>query len=250
VRTKIGLSILFIMGVKTVFAQKQTQKLQQIWTSYSNQTRFSNRWGVWFDVHLRTKDDFVEDLSQLIIRPALTYYVNDATKLSAGYAYIRIYPVDGHTKVTQPEHRLWQQIQWNTKYGRNRTMQWFRLEERFRRKIQNDSTLADGYGFNFRMRYNILWQIPLSRQIEKGAFSFILNDELHINFGKQITYNYFDQNRFFLGFAYHTNETDNLQFGYLSVFQQLQAGNRYRSIDAARVSYFHNIDLRKKKGNQ
>src|SRR6187549_347808 len=133
------------MGVKTVFAQKQTQKLQQIWTSYSNQTRFSNRWGVWFDVHLRTKDDFVEDLSQLIIRPALTYYVNDATKLSAGYAYIRIYPVDGHTKVTQQEHRLWQQVQWHTKYGRNRTTQWVRLEERFRRKIQNDSTLADGY---------------------------------------------------------------------------------------------------------
>ena len=64
-RTKIGLSILFIMGVKKIFAQKQTQKLQQIWTSYSNQTRFSNRWGVSFDVHLRTKDDFVEDLSQL-----------------------------------------------------------------------------------------------------------------------------------------------------------------------------------------
>lgn len=247
-RIRIGLSLFLMMGAKEILAQKQIQKLQQIWTAYSNQTRISNKWGLWFDAHFRTKDDFVDGVSQLIIRPGLTYYVNDATKLTGGYAYVRIYPVDGHTQVTQPEHRPWQQLQWNTKYGRNRTMQWLRLEERFRRKIQNDSTLADGYSFNFRMRYNILWQIPLSGgQIKKGAFSFILNDEVHINFGKQVTYNYFDQNRFFLGFAYHTNEVDNVQFGYMNLFQQLPAGNRYRSIDAARVSYFHNIDLRKKK---
>jgi hypothetical protein len=236
-----------MIGAKEIFAQKQTQKLQQVWTAYSNQTRFSNKWGAWFDVHFRTKDDFVEDRSQLIIRPALTYYVNDVTKLSAGYAFVRIYPVDAHTKVTQQEHRPWQQIQWHTKYGRNRTMQWFRLEERYRRKILDDFTLAEGYNFNFRLRYNILWQVPLSREIKKGAVSFILNDEVHVNFGRQITYNYFDQNRFFAGFAWHTSETDNLQFGYMNLFQQLPAGNRYRSIDAARISYFQNLDLRKKK---
>jgi hypothetical protein len=246
-RTKIGLSILLMFGAKEMFAQKQTQKLEQIWTGYFNQTRFSNRWGAWFDLQLRTKEDFVDGLSQLLIRPALTYYVNDAMKVSAGYAYIRIYPADNHTKVTQPEHRPWQQVQWQTKYGRNRTMQWFRLDERFRRKIQNDSTLGEGYNFNFRLRYNFLWQVPLSSQIKKGSFSFILNNEVHINFGREITYNYFDQNRFFVGFAYHTNATDNVQFGYMNLFQQLPAGNRYRSINVARVFYFHNLDLRKKK---
>ena len=125
-------------------------------------------------------------------------------------------------------------------------MQWFRLDERFRRKIENDSTLGDGYNFNFRFRYNFLWQVPLNGQIKKGSWSFILNNEVHINFGKQITYNYFDQNRFFVGFAYNTNAADNIQFGYLNVFQQLPAGNHYRSIDAARVSFYHNLDLRKK----
>jgi hypothetical protein len=107
--------------------------------------------------------------------------------------------------------------------------------------------LADGYNFNYRLRYNFLWQIPIHAEIKKGTFSFILNNEIFINFGKQIAYNYFDQNRFFAGLAWHTSETDNLQFGYMNLFQQLPAGNRYRSIDAARISYFQNLDLRKKK---
>jgi len=229
-----------------MFAQKQTEKLDQIWTGYFNQTRFSKKWGAWFDFQVRTKEDFVDGLSQILIRPALTYYVNEVTKISAGYAYTSTYPIDGHTQVTQPEHRPWQQIQWHTRYAKNRTMQWFRLDERFRRKIENDTTLGDGYNFNFRLRYNFLWQIPLNGQIKKGSWSFLLNNEVHVNFGKHITYNYFDQNRFFAGFAYNTNATDNIQFGYMNVFQQLPAGNRYRSIDAARVFYFHNLDLRKK----
>lgn len=249
-RTKICLGILLILGTDEIFAQKQTEKFTQIWTAYSNQTRFSNKWGAWLDIHLRTKDDFTNGLSQLIFRPAITYYANDATKISAGYAYVRIYPLDGHTEVVQPEHRIWQQIQWHTKYKRNRTMQWFRLEERYRRKVLNDSTLGDGYNFNYRLRYNFAWQIPLSTEIKKGAFSFLLNNEVHVNFGKQITYNYFDQNRFFVGFAYNTNATDNLQFGYMNVFQQLPAGNKYRSSDVIRVSYFHNVDLRRKGATQ
>ena len=83
----------------------------------------------------------------------------------------------------------------------------------------------------------------------KNTFSFILNDEIHVNFGEHIVYNYFDQNRFFIGFAYHTNATDNIQFGYMNVFQQLAAGNQYKSVNAARIFYFHNIDLRRKHKN-
>ena len=126
-------------------------------------------------------------------------------------------------------------------------MQWFRLEERFRRKILNDDELAEGYGFNFRFRYNFFAQFPLSkRKFQPNTLSFVVNDEVHINFGEQIVYNYFDQNRFFLGFHYHVNKHDNLQFGYMNIFQQLAAGNQYRSVHVARVFYFHNLDLRKK----
>ncbi len=200
------------------------------------------------DLHLRTKEDFFSNFSVSIVRVGLTYYLGDATKLTAGYAYVSLYPGDNHKGVTQPEHRPWQQVQWHTKYAKTRTMQWFRLEERYRRKILNDSALADGYSFNWKLRYNFLFQVPLSKKgPEPKTWSFIVNDEVHINFGKQIVNNYFDQNRFFLGFAYQTNKTDNLQIGYMNVFQQLAAGNQYKSIHTARVFYFHNLDLRKRE---
>jgi hypothetical protein len=226
--------------------KKSTDDVKQIWFGYFNQARLSDRWGIWGDFHLRTKEDFTDNLSQLIIRPGITYYVNDNTKLTVGYAYVNNYPAEGHSRVSQPEHRLWQQLQWHTKHTSTRLMQWIRLEEKYRHKILNDSALAGGYNFNYKIRYNLFWEIPFSQK-PTNKLSFVLNDEVHINFGKQIIYNYFDQNRFFAGLKVNVKKHDNLQFGYMNLFQQLPSGNKYRNNHVIRLSYFQNIDLRRKK---
>lgn len=228
-------------------SSKSTEHIKQGWLGYLNQSRLSNKIGLWTDLQLRTKEDFVGNLSQSIVGLGLTYYVTDATKLTAGFSYISIYPADNHKKITQPEHRPWQQLQWNTKYGKKRMLQSFRLEERFRRKILNDSTLATGSNFNFRLRYNILYDLPLSKRgIVPKNISFVVSDDLHINFGKQIVNNYFDQNRFFAGLKYQVNVHDNIQLGYMNLFQQLSAGNKYRSFNIIRAVYFQNLDFRRK----
>ena len=150
---------------------KQKAIYEQVWLGYFNQSRFSDHWGIWADFHLRTKDDFVENLSTGILRFGLTYYLRDDLKLTAGYAYINHFPADNHKNISQPEHRPWQQIQWHQKFKRIRTMQWVRLEERFRRKILNDDELADGYNFNFRIRYNFFMQTALGKKpFKKGSF--------------------------------------------------------------------------------
>jgi len=226
---------------------KSTENIEQVWLGYYNQSRFSNKWGMWTDLHLRTKEDFTNNFSQAIIRLGLTYYIDNNTKLTAGYARVFLFPGDNHKDITQPEHRPWQQLQWHTAFKKTKLMQWIRLEERFRRKIANDAELADGYNFNWRLRYNILYEVPLvNNGSAPASFSFIANDELHINFGKEIVNNYFDQNRFFLGFKYQFSKTNNLQFGYMNLFQQLSAGNRYKNINAARIFFFQNFDFRKK----
>jgi Protein of unknown function (DUF2490) len=225
---------------------KKTENLQQIWLGYFNQARFSNKWGMWTDLNLRTKEDFVNNLSVSIVRVGLTYYLTTDTKLTAGYAWINFFPGDNHKNISQPEHRPWQQVQWHTKYGRQKMMQWIRLEERFRHKILNDDALAPGYNFNFKVRYNLWYEIPVGKKIAvPGAISIILNDEVHVSFGKQVVYNYFDQNRFFAGVKLQTAKTSNLQFGYMNVFQQLSAGNQYKNINGMRLFFFQNIDLRK-----
>ena len=92
----------------------QLQKVQkiykQIWLGYFNQTRFTDKWGMWTDLHLRTKEDFTNRFSQVIVRVGLTYYLNDVTKFTLGYAWVNLYPGDNHKKISQPEHRPWQQI--------------------------------------------------------------------------------------------------------------------------------------------
>jgi hypothetical protein len=241
-------AMFFAPQISKAQSTKTTQHFNQVWIAYQNQTRFSKKWGAWLDLHLRTREDFFTGISQTIIRPGVTYFFSDAARLTAGYAYIRQYPLDPHNGTVLPEHRPWQQFQWMTRYPRLRTMQWFRLEERFRKRSSPDPVTGDAYDFNFRARYNFLLQIPFrAKDLSKGDLSLILNNELHINFGKSIVNNYFDQNRFFVGFAWQVNATDNLQFGYLNVFQQLPASGNYRSINAPRIFYFHNVDFRNKK---
>jgi Protein of unknown function (DUF2490) len=229
-------------------AQKVVAQDEQSWFAVFNQARLSDKWGLWSDMHIRFKNDFVKDKSLFIApRLGLTYYVNEDLKLTAGYAFINSFP-DGARTISQPEHRPWQQIQWHTKYPKIRLGQIVRLEERYRRKVKNGNELLPDYDSNNRLRYNILFSTPLSKKgFGVGGLQFVLNDEIHINFGKNIVYNTFDQNRFFMGLAYQTGKVSNIQFGYMNVFTQLAAGNQYRNIHAVRVFYFQNFDFRKPK---
>lgn len=240
------LLVIIIVSITSLAAQKTVTTEEQAWLGFFNQTRFSNRWGSWMDLHLRLKDDFVGDLSQLIVRPGLTYYVTDDVRLTAGYAYVHHFPAAGHADIAQPEHRPWQQVQWFMRWPKVRLMQWVRLEERFRRKIRSDSELAEGYNFNYRIRYNFALFLPLTKKgLAPGGLQFLLNDELHVNFGKKIVYNVFDQNRLFAGLVYQLNPHAQLHAGYMNLYQQLPAGNKFRNQHTIRLFYFHNLDWRK-----
>jgi long-subunit fatty acid transport protein len=230
-----------------LFAQhKQTVTMEQVWLGYFNQTRFTNKWGLWFDAHIRKRDDFFSKYSIAAARLGLTYYINDDTRLTAGYAFFNYFPADNHKEISQPEHRGWQQLQWQTKYKRFSAIQRLRLEERYRRKIASDSALGDGYNFNWRARYSFLLQVPLGKGApQPNTFSFVANDEVMVNFGRQIVYNYFDQNRFFAGLSYQASPSLSVQFGYMNIFQQQPSGDQYRMVHTGRIFVFQNIDLRK-----
>lgn len=242
----LGIFFCFLTTTNVVAQSKNVEHISQVWSGYFNQTRLNDKWGFWVDAHIRTKEHLVNNLSQTIIRPGLTYYLNDDAKLTAGYAFVNHFPGDNHKNISMPEHRAWLQLQWHTKYPNLKVMQWVRLEDRFRHKVLNNDQLADGYNKNYRARVNILLQYPLSKKkFAPGTFSLVTGSELMVNLGKTIVNNTFDQNRFFLGFHYHVNRHDNLQFGYMNIFQQLASGSQFKSTNTARIFYFHNLDLRK-----
>jgi hypothetical protein len=230
----------------TVFGQAPEKKIhnrEQLWVGYFNQTRFSDKWGLWLDVQHRMTDQFVDRSFQFLFRPAATYYIKDNLRVNVGYSYIHHFPAKG-LDTQRSEHRPWQQIWWSQKYSGLTTLQWLRFEQRFNEKVVADEK-QEGYNYNFRVRYNFSFFIPLKgkEMVSKTPFASIGN-ELFLNFGDRITYNTFDQNRLFVGLGYQFTSQMNIQLGYLNVYQQETTGDNYFLTHAIRVAVFHNLDLR------
>ncbi len=236
-----GLPFCAIAQTKTILHDNQ------VWLGYYNQTRLTDKWAIGVDLHLRSKEKFFTGLSQSIARVGIIYYLTETTRITAGYAYSTMYPSDSINTIALPEHRVWQQLQWQSKYKHGSITQRLRVEQRFRTKTGKANTNELDYTFNWRLRYNFITEFPLGKKIQPNLFSLILSNEININVGKQILYNYFDQNRFFAGLKYTISPQNNIQFGYLNVFQQQAAGNKFRNINVARIFYYQNFDLRKIK---
>jgi hypothetical protein len=223
--------------------EKEIHSREQLWLGYFNQTRLTNKFGFWVDVHYRQTDDFIGRPFQFLFRPALTYFIKDNLRVNVGYCLVQHFPAKG-LNTTRTEHRPWQQIWWNQKYPGLTTLQWLRLEQRFNQKVANDE-IQDGYNYNFRVRYNFSFFIPLKgkEMTAKTPFAAIIN-EVFLNFGDRIVYNTFDQNRFFAGFGYQFTSHVNAQLGYMNIYQQESSGNNYFSTHAIRLFLFHSLDLR------
>lgn len=242
-----GFLFIAIPVPKRALAQAPAKEItdrSQVWLGYFNQTRLSNKFSLWLDLHAR-RTDFLDRWTTTIVRPGLTYHLSDHARFTAGYAYASHWPALESQNTVRPEHRLWQQISWGSRSRKLQLNQWVRLEERFLRKIQYDA-LQPGRNFNYRARYMVTLQVPLKGdQIQPGVPFVVLNDEVHLNFGKEIVYNYFDQNRLFAGLGFQFTEALNAQLGYMRVFQQQPAGNRFFDTHALRLFVFHSLDMRR-----
>lgn len=223
------------------FSQKRDTTISQTWIASINQFRFSKHWGSTADLQFRTKHDFLKGFGQASVRLGVAYYLNDNARVSAGHFYAANFI---QKNVFQAEHSPWLQVLWSSAFKQFNINQSVRLEDRFRRKLQNNK-LVDGYTSNYRVRYNMAFQYPLNKKrLSAGVIDAVVYNELYINFGKQIVFNYFDQFRMYAGFNYHINKAATVQLGYLRIFQQLAAGNQYRNLHVARLFYLHNFDFR------
>lgn len=234
--------IVCLVSFQSAIGQKNTDHREQAWLGYFNQTRFTKHSGLWVDLHFRMTGDFINEPATNITRFGYVYYISDQVRVSAGHAFVRSY---SKTNPDFTEQRPWQQIQWFEKKNGLSLMQIFRVEERYR-PIISAGEVTDDYNFNWRFRYNFAMTIPLKGKsvVAKTPFLF-LNDEVHVNAGKHIGNNIFDQNRLFIGLGYQFTSKINAHLGYLNVFQQLPGDRNFVSIDAVRLFVFHNIDLRK-----
>lgn len=227
-------------------AQKQVIQIEKTFLGVFNQTRFSNRLGLWTDLHHRMTDDYFGRPLQSLGRIGLSLFVTDNFRITAGYCLAYNYPPKGF-RASKIEHRPWQQLFFRQNIGKIQTIQILRLEERYNQIVVNDEA-SSHFHYTNRLRYNFLLLLPFSKQgiVPKKLFG-VLNNEVFINFGKNVMYNVFDQNRFFAGLGYQISKHSSLHVGYMNIFQQQATGNKFENSDCIRLFFYHSLDLRKEK---
>ena len=178
------------------------------------------------------------------LRTGVQYWVNEHLMLTAGIGKMWVAPTTPNWEHFAEENRIYQQVLLTNKMGKIGMVQRIRNEQRWIEKITNDQFTGD-YKFSNRIRYLLAFNIPIFKNPLYPSLS--LSDELMVQFGKEIIYNTFDQNRLFLGIRQPISKTLNFDFGYMLGYQQKATGYQYDRIHTLRCFFYYTPDLRKKK---
>lgn len=214
---KILLAAFFCVITSSLFAQTVNQNTG--WFMFVNSTKFNDKWGMHFDLQLRSEDNW-DGLRNLLVRPGVTYYINKNSNATLGYLFTQTYlPNDilvgsAPMKNTLTEHRIWQQYIYNHQPWKNAALSHrFRLEQRFIERQTDDL-------FSQRLRYFFRLVQPLQKQevgFTKGMF-VALQNELFFNIQNNDDLNgsVFDQNRAYLAAGYRFSKKMDIEAGYLN----------------------------------
>jgi len=243
----IGLLIVFSLAGRTAVAQKHYSYNSQIWMSYFNHLRLSDKWGIGLDGSLRTKDHMLDNIGQLLFRVGATGYITEELRATVGYVYSEYYPNETHPLTKRIEHRPYEMIQWVKNVGQFRLVQTGRLEQRFRQRILNGD-LGEGYSLINRARLASVAMLALSKNgFQAKTFSLSAGLELFYNIGKEVKNNGFDQLRASANIQYQLSKTNTITAGYLYQVQQFSNGDGNNKLNAIRFSFIQQLDLRKHK---
>lgn len=219
-----------------------------IWYAYFQNLKINDRFAIYTDIQER---HFLKPVkqSQFIIRSSFNTTIASNWDAGVGFCFAltNTTPLVDYD-LEAPELRP--HIEFNNRQKLKHVNIWhrYRLEARFPHAIEG-TELADGFKFsNMRFRYQFAADFILKKPTdEKNAVRLSLRDEIMLNFGKNIKYNLFDQNRINVALQYAPIKEVILEAGYLHLFQQRESGDKYFSRNIFRVALIQNINLKKKE---
>jgi hypothetical protein len=219
------------------------------WLMYFGNHRFSTWMGLHAEVQWRRTDLFSEN-QQLLLRTGLDFYLKPNLRFTVGYGFIETYPYgDFAVQNAFPEHRIWQQLLVPQDLGKVKLSHRYRVEQRM---IGNSATGQFENGrYENRMRYMVKATINITDG--KRPIFAALYDEVFINFGKDVGYNIFDQNRVYAAVGYSISPTLKMEVGYLYQAVQLRnldgtsLKNRIENNHTLQIALFSNVALMKQE---
>lgn len=244
----IYLAMTWLFAAPSLFAQssgKQVTEQQLVWYTYNNTLEISPKWSLTSELHERRFRN-PDEQHQFQVSSRLNYSLGNNWSTSAGFTYFLQSPHDPRSTgdLVVPELRPHIQIDYRQPLGRLTIGHRYRIEKRFLRNTA-DGELADGYTTNYRFRYRLGLEYHVA-SIYNRPLKVKVSEEVHLNAGKSITYNRFDQNRIYIGLNYTVHKNINVEAGYLNWYQQRASGNQFYSRDIISFTINHKIDLKRK----
>lgn len=237
--------LLFSISFSVANAQiksKEINKQSHAWISLNTTAKFADKWGLLIDLHER-RNNFLRDPSFHFIRLGINYWLKENITISTGYAHLWLAPTITGLKTFSNENRIYQQVQIISTTSKISMLQRLRNEQRWQQKIVNDKATRQNK-FTDRVRYLISFNIPVFKNPKYPTL--ILSDELCVQFGKEVVYNTFDQNRFFTGLRQKITKDLSFDLGYMLVKQQKSSGFQYDVNNTFRWFFYYTPDFRKK----
>jgi len=249
---KILFSSCFILTSCLLFAQEDTEEpaskkineVPQFWISTNNVYRVGDKWAILNDIHIR-RTDFIKNPNFYFLRVGAQYYIKDNLKAAGGYAHLWLTTTDSWIQYRN-ENRIYQQFSVSQKFPKLNTLFRIRTEQRFFNDVLEGESLDNNF-FVHRLRLLISLGVPLK---EGGKTQFMFADEIHLNFGKEVVYNTFNQNRLTVGIKHQLSDNWKFDCGYMMVYQQLASGINYNLYHTFRLFFYGSFDFRKNKSKQ
>jgi hypothetical protein len=221
--------------------EKVINENAQFWISTNNVFRISERWALLNDIHIR-RTDFVAEPNFYFLRVGAQYYIKPNLRVAGGYAHLWL-TTQGNWDRFQNENRIYQQFSISQRFEKLNALFRLRTEQRFFNNVVDGTSLNDDFFVN-RVRFLVSVGIPFK---EGGKTQFMLADEIHLNFGEEVVFNTFNQNRLTVGIKHKINNHWSFDTGYMMVYQQLAAGNVYNLNHTLRLFFYGSFDFRKDK---
>lgn len=220
---------------------KNVQENVQTWISTNNVYQISDKWAALTDIHIR-RTDFVKNPSFYFLRLGAQYSIKPNIRLAAGYAHLWLAQSENWSAYRN-ENRVYQQMSLTHAFEKLNTLFRVRNEQRFFNDVKDGQSLDNTFFIN-RFRLLLSIGIPFKKG---GKTQLLIADEIHLNFGKEVVFNTFDQNRFTIGIKQKLSETWSMDCGYMLVFQQLSTGIDYNLNHTLRLFFYGRFDFRKTK---
>ena len=202
----------------------------------------SKKWGYYGEYHLR-RSDFLNRMSKLYLRFGLNYKVDTQFRLTFGVVNRYTWsdnPELATEETVVPEYRFWEQALFSAKYFGMKIYHQVRMEQRWKRST---SITDPRYFYYNRFRYKLLAYAPIvGPLLETNSLFLTLYNEIFMQAGEKVEYNYFEDNRAYVGLGYGLTDSVHLHMGYMKSFGQLNAF-KFRDHDIFRLSIYHKLSF-------